>query len=143
MKDENYNYCLEIARELEAIAGGDIYKCPYCHENFHLSDAEEMFDEDDGPMYTCPLCGMQMREDELEQITMYDYFANCYDMEYVISADKEYKGIRIWIAVGGPSVWIDTTERSVKLAWWGERAECDLYSDACALIDEYGEEMYA
>ena len=143
MKEENYKHCLEIARELEAIADRDVCKCPHCHENFRLSDAEETFDEDDGPMYTCPLCGMEMREDELEQITMYDYFANCYDMEFVVTADKEYKGIRIWVAVGGPSVWIDTTERTVKLAWWGERAECDLYSDACALIDEYGEGMYA
>lgn len=75
-------------------------------------------------------------------LILFDW-SNSYDMEFIVTADKEYKGIRIWVAVGGPSVWMDTTEKTVKLAWWGERAECDLYSDACALIDEYGEEMYA
>lgn len=143
MKEENRQHCLEIARELEAIADGDTCKCPHCLENFRLSDAEETFDEDDEPVYTCTHCGEKTREDMLEPITVYDYIANCYDMEFVVSADKEYKGIRIWVAVGGPSVWVDTTEKTVKLAWWGERAECDLYSDACALVDEYGEAMYA
>ena len=119
MKEDNYRHCLEIARELEAIADGDICKCPHCLENFRLSDAEETFDEDDEPVYTCTLCGEKTREDMLEQITIYDYFANSYDMEFVVSADKEYKGIRIWIAVGGTSIWIDTTEKTVKLAWWG------------------------
>ena len=142
MNDENYQHCLEIARELEAIADGDICKCPYCLNNFLLSDAEETFDEDDEPVYTCTHCGGKTREDELEQITMYDYFLNTYDMEYVITSNKEYKGVRIWVAVGGPSVWIDTTSKTVNLAWWGERAQCDLYSDACTKIDEYGEAMY-
>ena len=143
MKEENYQHCLQIARELEAIADGDVCKCPHCFENFRFSDAEETFDEDGKPVYTCTHCGEKTREDELGQITMYDYFANTYDMEYVITSDKEYKGVKIWVAVGGPSVWIDTTDKTVKLAWWGERAQADLYSDACAKIDEYGEEMYA
>ncbi|MCM1220783.1 MAG: hypothetical protein NC548_40460 [Lachnospiraceae bacterium] len=143
MKEENRQYCLGIARELEAIADGDVYKCPCCFENFRFSDAEETFDEDGEPVYACTHCGEKTREDMLEQITVYDYFADSYDMEFIVSADKEYKGVRIWVAVGGPSVWIDTSDSTVKLAWWGERAECDLYSDACALVDQYGEEMYA
>ncbi len=113
MKEENYQHCLSIARELEAIAESDVYKCPHCFKRFRLSDAEETFDEDDEPVYACTFCGEKTREDMLEQITMYDYFSNSYDMEFIVSADKEYKGIRIWVAVGGPSVWIDTTEKII------------------------------
>ena len=48
----------------------------------------------------------------------------------------------VWVAVGGPGIWVDTRDRAVKLAWGNERAEWGIKTDTAYAIEEIFEEQY-
>ena len=52
--------------------------------------------------------GTATNNDGGEQATFYDYFEDPLDYEYTIGADGSYLGVRVYVALGGPNVWIDT-----------------------------------
>lgn len=82
---------------------------------------------------------------ELENIgasNLYEYFEDCFDVEYTIDRSKELIGVCVWIAVGGPEIWVDTRDRSVKLAWGSERAEWGINTDTANAIEGIFEEEY-
>lgn len=142
MLDNNYKRCAAIAQELEDITDGRLYRCPHCRNEFNIDDLEEYETEDGETAIKCSDCEEELIVDELESLTVYDYFENSYDVEYTLDYEKQYKSIKIWVAVGGPSIWVDTNVGEVKLAWWGQKASADLSKSACDMIDEYGEELY-
>ena len=143
MKDENFQTCLAISKELDEVVEGKLHKCPYCHNTFNIDDAEETTNEDDATVYICPHCKEHIDVYELEQINLYDYFSDAFDIDYIINSRKEYQSVRITVATGGPAIWIDTDKRAVCLAWWGETAQASLLPQTCNAIDAYGEELYA
>ncbi len=144
MKEENFQTCLNLSKELDEVVEGNLYKCPHCGNYFKLSDAEETTDEDGDTVYICPCthCKEPINEYELEKISIYDYFANAFDIEYIINSRKEYQSIRITVATGGPAIWIDTDKSQVRLAWWGEKAQASILPQTCNAIDAYGEELF-
>lgn len=73
---------------------------------------------------------------------LYEYFGDCYDIEYTIDGSGDYLGVCVWICVGGPGIWVDTRDSAVKLAWGGERAEAYITSDVVDAIDAIFEEYY-
>ena len=123
----------------------ELNKCPHCGNYFKLSDAEETTDEDGDTVYICPCkhCKEPISEYDLEQIDLYEYLSDAYDIEYIINSRKEYQSVRITVATGGPAIWIDTDKRAVCLAWWGETAQANILPQTCNAIDEYGEQLYA
>ena len=141
-REENYQYCRHIAEEIENIADEKLYRCPQCRNNFCIDEIEENEADTDKATIRCPNCDEELLTDELEPLSAYDYFSNALDIEFTINAQRKYQGVRIWVAVGGPSVWVDTNAGEVKLAWWGERATAYLSRTACNAVDEYGEELY-
>ena len=74
--------------------------------------------------------------DDGEQATMYDYFADPLDFEYTIAANGEYLGVRVYVALGGPNVWIDTRRGEIGGAWGSDRADRWLPREICDEIDE-------
>ena len=84
----------------------------------------------------------EMLNDDGEEMTLYDYFSDVLDFEYTISSRKEYQSVKVWIALGGPNVWIDTGDSYVRLAWGADREEYPLNYDVCAEIDSIFEEYY-
>lgn len=142
MKDENFQTCLNISKELDDVVEGNLYKCPYCGNTFNLSDAEETTDDDGDTVYICKHCKEPINEYELIQISIYDYFADAFDIEYIINSRKEYQAIRITVATGGPAIWIDTDKSAVCLAWWNEKAQASILPQTCNAIDTYGEELF-
>ena len=83
-----------------------------------------------GDMYMCPECG---EWNSLEEIIT----------EYIIGAnDHEYRGCKICVAWGGPSIYIDTCRGEVALYWWGDNARYDLSTDAVNALDECMREFY-
>ena len=142
MKDENFQTCLAISKELDDVVEGKLYKCPYCHNTFNMDDAEETGNDDGDTVYICPHCKEQIAEYEIEQVSLYDYLSDAFDIEYIINARKEYQSIRITVATGGPAIWIDTDKSAICLAWWGEKAQACLLPQTCNAIDAYGEELY-
>lgn len=82
------------------------------------------------------------QNDDGEQMTLYDYFADALDCEYTISSTGEYLGVRVYVTLGGPNVWIDTRRGEIAGAWGTDRAEVWLPSEIAEEIDSYFSECY-
>ena len=85
--------------------------------------------------------------DEGEPIDMWEYFTEegadgIYDIAYTIGSDKEYRGVRLMVACGGPNIYIDTMAREVQLYWWSTSAKAWIPSEVCDAIDEVWSEIY-
>ena len=80
--------------------------------------------------------------DDGEQATFYDYFQDPLDFEYTIASNGEYLGVRVYVALGGPNVWIDTRRGEIGGAWGADRADRWLPREICDEIDEIFSEYY-
>lgn len=81
-------------------------------------------------------------EEDGEEKTLFDYLSDILDFEITINSQMEFYSCKVWIALGGPNVWIDTAEREINLAWGSDRESIYLDSDICDEIDSYFEEIY-
>lgn len=126
--EKNRQYCKRIVDEIEAYATGSVWKCLECRETVE-APAE-------GPE-TCPSCG-----EELEQLGLYDWLADALDVEYTVDSNLDYKAAKIYVTLGGPTVWIDTRDNAVHLAWGTDTAWYPLDTDTAAAVDAAAEEAY-
>lgn len=134
----NRNHCKQIAEELEEYANGEIYRCPECGERCRVEEEEN---KNGDIIYKCS-CGCTS-EEEPEQLSVYDFFEDCYDIEYRCSSSKEYRSACIMIACGGPNIYIDTATKQVELYWWTDRASYPISYDAVDAVDEWAEEYWS
>lgn len=74
-----------------------------------------------------------------EPYTAMDYVVEALDIEYVVSAG-EYRGARLLVCYGGPTVWVDTRRGMVDGHWWGESYSRAFY-DVLG-VDEACRELY-
>ena len=85
----------------------------------------------------------EMIDDETgEELSIYDYFSDVLDFEYIINSDLSFRAVKVYITLGGPTVWIDTYSGAVELRWANESARYCLLSDTIDAIAEYWEEYY-
>lgn len=84
----------------------------------------------------------EITNDDGDQMTLYDYFSDVLDFEYTVNSRKEYSSVKVWIGLGGPNVWIDTSDSYVRLAWGSEREEYPLSYYVRDEIDSIFEEYY-
>lgn len=81
-------------------------------------------------------------EETGEELSLYDYFEDVLDFEFIINSDLTYKAVKVYVTLGGPTVWIDTYTACVELRWGSDYASHYLLSDTVNAIDEYFEEYY-
>ena len=136
---ENRATCKSIARAVELYAYGNAWKCPHCGE---INPLDDIYEEDRENEYMCPDCGEVIDRDELENLTLYDYFSDCLDVEYRCGSDREYRSACIMIACGGPNIYIDTATKNVELYWWTDRATYPLSYDAAEAVDDWAREYW-
>lgn len=78
-----------------------------------------------------------------EELGLYDYIAeNVLDNEFLIDSNFEFRSCKLYITLGGPTVWIDTETRSIEIRWGGEKDSLYLDSDICDSLDEIYAEFY-
>lgn len=82
-------------------------------------------------------------EENGDPCDLYSYFSDALDVEYICDSHGEYIGAKIWVALGGPNVWIDTREGDIRGAWGCDRAESWLPSEICEAIDDIFCEYFA
>ena len=82
------------------------------------------------------------KNDDGEQATFYDYFQDPLYFEYTISRNGEYLGVRVYVTIGGPNVWIDTRRGEIGGAWGTERADRWLPPEIASEIDAIFSEYY-
>lgn len=77
-----------------------------------------------------------------ETLSIYDYFSDVLDFEFIINSNLTYSAIKVYVTLGGPTVWIDTYTGSVELRWANEKASYFLLSDTVDAVNDYFEEYY-
>ena len=132
--DEHNKHCKAIVNNLIAYADGKVYKCPECGHEFEIDEEIERIE--------CPMCHIENEPDDLEQLTLWDYFEGMLDIDYIIDSNREYKACRIMMACGGPNIYINTWDKKVELYWWTESGEAWLPSEICDEIDSFMEDLY-
>lgn len=133
---ENREICKRIAEDIDAYAEGRVYRCPECGET--ITTPEEWSRE----KYKCPCCKTVLEERDMEPLSMWDYFDDVFDIEYTVGSRKEYRGVRVMVACGGPNIYINTMTKNVELYWWTDSAHYPLSYDAVEAIDEYFCEVF-
>jgi len=153
--------CRSIADELEAIvdgcavrnASGDIMATAaiddflknlegeekekfieWCEENGHIADPAEMNCED--------VVAAMVELFDAEEMTTGDYLDDVLDIVYICDAKKEYRSVRVTVAVGGPNIYVDTDEGAVQGYWGGSRAEWHFGRDVRDAIDGHFEDLF-
>ena len=59
----------------------------------------------------------------------HDFLDQAIDIEYIVSVRMECLGARILVAYGGPTISIDTSQRTIKGSWQGETVSMHYYHD--------------
>lgn len=77
-----------------------------------------------------------------EEGTLVEYFEDCLDIEYRCDASKRYRSVEICIACGGPSIYLDTAEKELRLYWGLTECHYDLPYEVCEEIDSLFEEYF-
>lgn len=139
MKKENFEWCKSISETIDKYVHGEMYTCPECNNDIEWNN--DNYNDNDNT-YTCPHCGETFNADNLEALTIYDYFNDIYNTEWRLDANREYKSVAFMVACGGPNIWIDTGSKQVELYWWSDSASYPLSYDAVNEIDNFAEELY-
>lgn len=85
----------------------------------------------------------EKENDDGEKMSLYDYAADALDFEVILTSTKTVKSVRLYVALGGPTCYVDTELHAVVCAWGGEQEEYPLDWDVCneleSIIAEYME----
>lgn len=141
--NENTLHCKSISEELTKIYNGEYYAINE-ESSEYFTNYEEIDNEDFTTSYKI-LDGYyegDIVEDEPIQVDFWNYFNDVYDIEYTIGSDKQYRGVRLMVACGGPDIYINTMTKQVELYWWGDNASYYIPSEVCEEIDALFEEYY-
>lgn len=113
--------CIRIAEELEAHANGRAY----ADENGDVV----ILDSDDEPT------------DEMEYRGLYDFIEDALDVEITRGLSGDYRGAKLYMTVGGPTIWVDTKTGFVEGRWGGDSCSKWVDSDAIDELNEAIEEL--
>lgn len=134
-RDENREHCKSISDDLDKYVDGIVHHCPDCGSTIEIPETV-------GDKFKCPCCGEIHEIEDFEMCTLYDYFDDVLDIDYLVNYQKEYKGARILVAWGGPNIYIDTISGNVELYWGTESAKYRMRSDVIDAIDEWAEDYF-
>lgn len=127
----------EVRDTIDEILAGEYLYCRNCMTQFRRDRILAYGTDEDEESLVCPECG-----DELEEMTVGDYFDDNLGVDFTVDQRLGYRGCRICVAWGGPGIWVDTMTSKVDLRWWGDNAEVMLSNDAVDAIDEHFEEEW-
>lgn len=78
-------------------------------------------------------------KDDFDQVC--EYLEDKLDYDSLWNYDGSYDSCRVWITIGGPSVFIDTSDGYLKGRWGSTSIDIPLSYYVCNLIDDYMEEI--
>ena len=109
MKNENLKMVQGIVDELEMYASGDYFLhsgelFPIDKEEFELIDGCSIVGDD------CYVFsdGDEVYEGDVEPASLFDYFNDFLDIDYIVDREKQFEGARIIVTCGGPNIFIDS-----------------------------------
>ena len=117
-----------IALELEAVACGryNFYTCEIADDDTDIDEAE---------------CNDDNYESDFDG-GVERYFADALDIEYRVDSQLRYRGVIITVAVGGPTIYVDTCAGEVRGYWGSDMVTADIWRKTASAIDDACEEYY-
>ena len=149
-KNENMEMVQGIVENLEMYASGDYFLhngelFPIDIWDFSSKVDCEIRKEDtlcgEYTYYIMP-DGEEILEDDVEPASLFDYFNDMLDIDYVVDREKQFKGARIIVTCGGPNIFIDSYRGIVELFWWTEHASAEIPADLCDEINDIFRDYY-
>ena len=141
---KNQEQCKAIADDLEKVASGDYFMYDGDLYPIDTDDFSEVkgchYDEEDDIYIMAD--GEQLFADDVCPVDVLEWLGDVDDVEYTIGSSKEYRGVRLMIACGGPNIYINTNSGDVELYWWNESACYPMSSDVVNMINSVYEEIY-
>lgn len=113
--------CIRIAEEIEAHANSRAYT----DDNGDVV----ILDGDDEPT------------DELEYRGLYDFINDALDIEVIQGLSGDYRGAKLYMTVGSPTIWIDTKTGFVEGRWGVDSCSKWVDSDAINELNDAIEEL--
>lgn len=113
--------CIRIAEEIEAHANGRAYTDE--NGDVVILDSEE---EPAG---------------EMEYRGLYDFINDALDIEVTCGLSGDYRGAKLYMTVGGPTIWVDTQTGFVEGRWATDSCSKWVDSDAIDALNEAIEEL--
>jgi len=112
------------------------------YDVWKMSDAKDIKKKSE----TCEGKLRRMCKDIAETIStpledVHEWMNDVYDIEWVTHNDHSYKGARLLVAGGGPSIWVNLQGLTVDGYWWGDHCKVP-FADNIGL-DDYLEELHA
>lgn len=113
--------CISIAEEIEAHANSRAYT----DEDGNLV----ILDSEDEPT------------DEMEYRGLYDFINDALDIEVTCGLAGDYRGAKLYMTVGGPTIWVDTQTGFVEGRWATDTCSKWVDSDAIDELNDAIEEL--
>lgn len=66
-----------------------------------------------------------------------DFFDDVLDVVYLTEDSGEYRGVRICLALGEPTIYVNTHNFTIDALWWGDYACIGISHDLAESIDNY------
>lgn len=83
----------------------------------------------------------EQTNDEGEPMTIFDYISDVLDIEYTFNSTMQLIGVRLWVTLGGPNIYIDTRAGEVVGHWGTDSARAWAPSEICEEITSYFDEI--
>ena len=78
-----------------------------------VKEIETLFEMDDAER--------ERREDAGENTDLYDYIAEALSIEYILDSEFTLIGARLYVALGGPTIYVDTRDNEIVGHWGTEK----------------------
>lgn len=137
MMNEHDLHCKAIAEDLRKYNDGCYIS--YNGDTYEIDDLETV--EIDGYEYYV-IDGENVDPDETETLSLYDYFDDYYNIDWILDSNKELQAVRVMVACGGPNIYINTWDKQVELFWWTDSGKYYLDNDLCNAINSIFEEYW-
>lgn len=132
---ENWEQCKSVSDELEYFIDGNYHHCPECGETVYIPDTV-------GDKFKCTYCRTVSDVSEFEQLGLYDYMEDALDFDFLVNSRKEFSAVKILVAYGGPSIYINTISGAIELYWWTDSAKYFMRSDVIDAVNDWAEEYF-
>lgn len=122
---EDQKYAIRIlnawADELEALGDGTLWLDANYGDTYV---ADEPKDEDD------------------EQASIVDVLGDVYNVRFIVDGEREFEDVRLMVACGGPTIWLNTETENIELYWGCDEICLPMSCEAVDEIRAYGAELY-
>lgn len=103
--------------DLEKMVGNEVKEIKALYEGFEDDEYEH-------------------RQDEGESVDLLDYINDVLDKEYILDSEFTLIGARLYVTLGGPTIWVDTHDNEVVGHWGTEQVTRWLPSEIADEIND-------